>query len=176
MPPPILIFFCLLLFGTGELAGALLGAFSLPIQDFAAKKAKARPEVHGLVGIEDIDRTIIAKVSSETVSRLHTFHLHGHGVGLLTFILFMVIFNAGFSQRRIRILTILTLAGMLYPFGWLTLMLMIPFLGIEAAFRLTEKLFFMPFGSALLISIWMIILFYGINLMTSLKKGSSNDI
>ena len=82
----------------GETAGALLGGFPDPIQNFASEKASVRPDIHGLSGIEDIDRTILAKVSSETLSRLHTFHLHGHGIGLLAFVLFTIIFHAGFSK------------------------------------------------------------------------------
>jgi hypothetical protein len=169
-PPPLAIFACLILFGLGELAGALLGGYPTPIMNFAADQARARPEVHGLAGIEDIDRTILAKVSSETLSRLHTFHLHGHGVGLLAFVLFTVITNSNFSLRLKRVLVILTCLGMLYPFGWLTLMLAIPFLGMDAAFQLAEKLFFMPFGSALLLTIWLLIYFYGAEILRSYKK------
>ena len=169
-PPPLAIFACLILFGLGELEGALLGGYPEPIKNFAAERAKVRPEVHGLAGIEDIDRTILAKVSSEALSRLHTFHLHGHGVGLLSFVLFTVITNANFSLRLKRVLVILTCLGMLYPFGWLTLTLTLPFLGTEGASQVAEKLFFMPFGSALLLTIWLLIFFYGAEVLRSYKK------
>ena len=174
-PPPLAIFACLVLFGFGELAGALLGGYPTPIQNFAAEKAKARPEIHGLTGIEDIDRTILAKVSSETLSRLHTFHLHGHGIGLLTFVLFTVIANVGFSPRLKKVLMVLICLGMIYPFGWLTLMLTLPFLGTEGAFQIAEKLFFMPFGTSLLLVIWLMIFFYGVEILKSYKKISANE-
>ena len=174
-PPMWAILACLLLFGFGELAGALLGGFPAPIQNFASERAMVRPDVHGLTGIEDIDRTIIAKVSSETLSRLHTFHLHAHGVGLLTFVLFLVIANAPFSVGRRRILYSLCGLGMLYPFGWLTLMLAIPFLGIEPALRLAERLFFMPLGSALLLAIWILIFFYVSQLVNQFKNKQSDE-
>ena len=60
---------------------------------------------------------------------------------------------------------------MLYPFGWLTLMLTIPFLGMETAFTLSEILFFMPFGSALLLAIWLLILFYGLEVLRNYQKA-----
>ena len=170
IPSPLIIFACLLLFGVGELAGALLGGFSSHIQNFAAEETMARPGVHGLTGIADIDRTIIAKVSSEVLSRLHTFHLHGHGVGLLAFVLFTVIFNAGFSSLVKRTLILLTALGMLYPFGWLAFMLTIPFLGTEGALRLIESLFFVPFGSSMLLAIWLTIFFYGLGILKSYKE------
>ena len=170
IPSPLIIFACLILFGMGELAGAMLGGFSSQIQNIAAEEAMARPGVHGLTGIEDIDRTIIGKVSSEVLSRLHTFHLHGHGVGLLAFVLFTVIFNAGFSSLVKRLLILLTALGMLYPFGWLAFMLAIPFLGTEGAFQFVESFFFIPFGSSMLLAIWLTIFFYGCGVLKSFKR------
>jgi len=140
-PSPFYIFACLLLFGMGELAGAMLGGISGQIQSIAAEKAGAHPAVHGLTGLEDIDRTILARVSSDVLTRFHTFHLHGHGVGLLTFVLFIIIFNAGFHPRVKKTLIALTTLGMLYPFGWLTFMIAIPVLGAEEALRLAESKF-----------------------------------
>lgn len=173
-PPSLAIFACLILFGLSELAGAILGGYPTEIRNFSIEQARARPEIHGLVGIEDIDRTIVEKVASQVLSRLHTFHLHGHGVGLLAFVLFTVIANAGFSPRLKKILIILTSLGMLYPFGWLSLMLAIPYMGRDAAFRLAEKLSFVPFGTSLLLAIWLLIFFYGFEVLRSFKEPPAN--
>jgi len=174
-PSPILIFACLLLFGMGELAGAMLGRIPEQIQSLATEKARNQPEVHGLTGLEDIDRTILAKVSSEVLSRLHTFHLHGHGVGLLAFVLVIIIFNAGFHPWVKNTLIALTSLGMLYPFGWLTLMLGIPFLGAERALRLAEKTFFIPFGTSLLLAIWLAIFFKGLEVLKYYRKVTTEE-
>jgi len=170
LPPLMAVFACLILFGLGELAGATLGAFPNEIKSFTTERAKTHPEVHGLVGIEDIDRTILAKVSSETLSRLHTFHLHGHGVGLLTFVLFIIISSAGFSLSVKRILYTFTGLGMLYPFGWLTMMFLLPLKGSQASFKLVEKMFFMPFGGAMILAIWLLIFFFGFEIFKQLRK------
>lgn len=171
-PPFPAILGCLILFGLGELAGGVLGGLPGPIRDFSAEQAAARPEVHGLTGIPDIDRTIVQKVSDETLSRLHTFHLHGHGIGLLTFVLFMVITNSPFGVRVKKGLTVLTGIGMLYPFGWLVLTLTIPSLGTDRAFALAEKIFFMPFGTAMLLAIWLLIGFYILEGFRRLRRSS----
>ena len=117
LPSVLTIFACLILFGLGELGGAVLGGSPDKIKNYAIERAKNFPEVHGIVGIEDIDRTILEKVSSMVLARLHTFHLHAHGVGILSFLLFFIAANSGFSNRLLIIINILVGIGMLYPFG-----------------------------------------------------------
>jgi len=39
LPPPLVVFFCLLLFGFGELGGALLGGYPQPIMNWARHQA-----------------------------------------------------------------------------------------------------------------------------------------
>ncbi len=172
LPPALLILACLLLFGFAELGGAILGGAPESIKEFAAQQTKLHPDAHGLTGIEDIDRTIVAKISSTALARLHTFHLHSHGVGMLAFILFLVIYNVEFSQRQKKILTILVCLGMLYPFGWLALMITIPFLGMTPAIQLVEKMFFIPFGGGMVLAIWLVIFTF---CFVKLKSRKSND-
>ncbi len=172
LPPALLVLACLLLFGFAELGGAILGGAPEPIKEFAEQQTKLHPDAHGLTGIEDIDRTIVAKVSSTTLARLHTFHLHSHGIGMLAFILFLVIYNVEFSQRQKKILTTLVCLGMFYPFGWLALMFTIPLLGITPATKLVEKIFFMPFGLGMVLAIWLVIFTF---CFVKLKSRESND-
>src|SRR3990172_12470860 len=146
LPPPLVVFFCLLLFGFGELAGALLGGYPQPVMNWARQQAMAHPDVHGLAGIADIDRTILEGIGSEVLARVHTFHLHSHGLALVVFLLSFIVVNAGFTDRVKRVLTAALCAGLAYPFGWLTMALAIPVLGKSGAFRLAERWFFIPFG------------------------------
>jgi len=169
-PSLLTVFACLILFGFGELGGAILGGSPEKIKSYATERAKNFPDVHGFVGIEDIDRTIMEKVSSMVLARLHTFHLHSHGVGILSFLLFLIVANSGFSDRLIIVINILIGIGMLYPFGWISMMFTIPAMGGEAALNIAEKFFFMPFGGSLIIAIWILIFLYGIKVVRHFGK------
>lgn len=165
LPSSWIIFSCLLLFGFGELAGALLGGYPQQIKGFIGQSAMAYPEVHGLVGIADIDRAILNGIEGEALSRVHTFHLHSHGLALVVFVLNLIIVNMGLQDRTKRILHGLTCLGLLYPFGWLMVVLTLPSYGKSGAFRLAEKFFFIPFGGVFLLAVWVLILFYFIRII-----------
>ena len=169
-PSLLTVFACLILFGLGELGGAVLGGSPDKIKNYAVERAKNFPDVHGTVGIEDIDRTILDKVSSMVLARLHTFHLHAHGVGILSFLLFLIVANSGFSNKFLIGINILIGIGMLYPFGWISMMFTIPAMGSEAALNVAEKFFFMPFGGSLIIAIWLLIFLYGIKVKRQFGK------
>ncbi|MGH7274629.1 MAG: hypothetical protein ACREIQ_09260, partial [Nitrospiria bacterium] len=154
LPSSWVIFACLLLFGCGELAGTLLGGYPQPIMNWARQQAMAHPDVHGLVGVADIDRTILEQIGSEALSRVHTFHLHAHGLALVVFVLSLIISNMNLVPVIQRILVGLICVGLLYPFGWLTIVFTIPYYGKSGAFRLAEKLFFIPFGGVFLLAVW----------------------
>lgn len=160
LPPPWVILSCLLLFGFGELAGTLLGGYPQPIKDLTQKQVMAHPDVHGLTGVADIDRAIFEKAGTEVLARVHTFHLHSHGLALVVFVLGLILINMDLSNRFKKVLMGLTCLGLLYPFGWLTIALALPFYGKADAFYLAERLFFIPFGSGFLGVVWLIILIH----------------
>jgi hypothetical protein len=162
LPSPWVILACLILFGFGETAGAALGGLPRPIMEIARAHALTRPEVHGLSGVPDIDRAIIESVQTEVLARVHTFHLHGHGLAIVVFLLTFIVANIGFSPRVKAVLTVLTCLGLLYPFGWLTMALAVPVVGKVEAFRLAERAFFIPFGGAFLIGVWLIVVAYAV--------------
>jgi hypothetical protein len=165
LPSPWVILACLVLFGLGETAGAALGGLPKPIMEAARAQAVTRPEVHGLSGVPDIDRATIEGVQTEVLARVHTFHLHGHGLALVVFLLTFIVANAGFSHRVKNTLTGLTCLGLLYPFGWLTMALAVPITGKSEAFDLAERAFFIPFGGAFLVAVWLIVLTYAARLV-----------
>ncbi|MCI0528859.1 MAG: hypothetical protein L0Y56_15595 [Nitrospira sp.] len=172
LPSSWVVLLCLLLFGFGELAGALLGGYPQPIMDWARKEAMAYPEVHGIVGVPDIDRAILEGIGTEALSRVHTFHLHAHGLALVVFVLSLIITNMDLLPRTRKILTGLVCLGLLYPFGWLTIVFTIPSYGKSGAFRLAEKLFFVPFGGMFLLAVWGLIAFYFYKLIRTSRKAS----
>jgi hypothetical protein len=162
LPAPWVILGCLVLFAFGETAGAALGGLPKPIMEAARAQALARPEIHGLSGVPDIDRAIIEGVQTEVLARVHTFHLHGHGLAIVVFLLTFIVTNTAFAPRIKTLMSILTCLGLLYPFGWLTMALTVPIVGKTEAFRLAERTFFIPFGGAFLAGVWLIMLAYAI--------------
>ena len=170
LPSPWVILSCLLLFGFGEVAGTLLGGYPQPIKDLARTQAMAHADVHGLTGVEDIDRAILEKVGTEVLARVHTFHLHSHGLALVVFVLCLILINMDLSDRSKKVLMGLTCLGLLYPFGWLTIALTLPLYGKAGAFRLAERLFFIPFGGGFLLIVWFIILIYCMRQVRGFKK------
>ncbi len=165
LPSPWVILACLVLFGFGETAGAALGGLPKPIMEAARAQAVTRPDVHGLSGVPDIDRAIIEGVQTEVLARIHTFHLHGHGLAIVVFLLTFIIANAGFSDRMKIVLTGSTCLGLLYPLGWLTMALAVPIMGKSNAFHLAERVFFIPFGGGFLVAVWLIVLAYASRLV-----------
>ena len=172
LPSRWVIFLCLLLFGLGELAGTLLGGLPDPIIKFARDQAVKHPEVHGLVGVPDIDRSILEGIGTEALARVHTFHLHAHGLALVVFVLSLIITNLELLPRtQTLMIGLLCLGGLIYPFGWLTIVFAIPHYGKVEAFRLAEKIFFIPFGGLFLLTVWGLILLYFLEMIKSGRRS-----
>jgi len=164
-PPGLGVLACLVLFGFGELSGALQGSYRQEIRQYAIARAQAHPAVHQLTGVEDIDQVILERVADRSLARVHTFHLHSHGLGLVTIILLAILANMGFSPRTKTALSLWVSLGLLYPFGWLTLAWTLPSLGETAAFQLAERFFFIPFGGAYLLAVGALIVLYAAALL-----------
>lgn len=138
-PSFFVTFACLCLLGLGEIAGTLLG-YGENVKAIVRPIIKAHPKAHGLLGVDDIDRTIVEKMASEVVARIHTFHLHGHGLGIVVFLISFVIANSAFLEKQKKILTFFISLGLLYPFGWLATALGLPALGHIEAMKLALRL------------------------------------
>jgi hypothetical protein len=164
-PPGLGILACLVLFGFGELSGAMQGAYPQEIRQYAIDRAQTHAAVHQLTGMEDIDQVILERLADRSLARVHTFHLHSHGLGLVTIILLTILANTGFSHRTKTLLSVWVSLGLLYPFGWLTLAWTLPVLGEASAFRLAERAFFIPFGGAYLLAIAAVTVLYAADLI-----------
>lgn len=159
-PPALAVLACLLLFGWGELTGALQGGFRTQILASAAEAAKEHPDTHQLTGLSDVDQTIVEGIAQEVLARLHTFHNHAHGLALVTLALVTVIANIQVADRLRTLLMGWTALGLLYPFGWLTVALALPAHGKTAAYALAERWFFIPFGGLYLSAVGTLIVLY----------------
>lgn len=175
LPPKWIVFFCLLLFGFGELAGALLGGYPQPIKSAIGRAARERPEVHRLTGVGDIDRTVLENLETEGLARVHTFHLHAHGLALVVFVLGLIVVNMALSPKAEKTMLGLICLGLLYPFGWLTMAFALPLYGKSGAFRLVEKFFFIPFGGGFLLIVWGLIFLYLVRWIGGKGKQGEGD-
>ena len=171
-PPGLGVLACLLLFGFGELSGALQGGYREEIRQYATAAAQARPAVHQLTGVADIDQVLLERVADRSLARLHTFHLHSHGLGLVTLILLTIVANTRFSPKTRTALSLWVALGLLYPFGWLTISLGLPMMGEAAAFQLAERLFFIPFGGAYLLAVGALIVLYAADLIKQRREDT----
>lgn len=159
-PPALAILACLILFGWGELTGALQGGFRNQILAAAAEAAQEHPAVHQLTGLSDVDQSIVEGIAQEVLARLHTFHVHTHGLAIVTLALVTVIANIQVGDRLRAFLIGWTVMGLVYPFGWLTVALMLPVRGKVEAFVLAERWFFIPFGGLYLSAVGTLIALY----------------
>lgn len=159
-PPALAILACLILFGWGELAGALQGGFRTQIVATAAEAAKEYPDAHQLTGLGDVDQSIVEGIGQEVLARLHTFHAHAHGLALVTLALVTIIANMRGTDRLRAFLMGWMVMGLVYPFGWLTVALMLPVRGKAEAFVLAERWFFIPFGGLYLSAVGTLIALY----------------
>jgi hypothetical protein len=164
-PPGLGVLACLVLFGFGELSGAVQGSYRQEIRQYAMSSAQAHPAAHQLTGVEDIDQVILERVGDSSLARVHIFHLHSHGLGLVTIVLLTILANTGFSPPTRISLSFAVSLGLLYPFGWLTLAWTLPSLGETAAFQIAERLFFIPFGGVYLLAIGALIILYAVDLI-----------
>jgi hypothetical protein len=171
-PSGLGILACLVLFGFGELSGALQGSYRQEIREYAIAKAQTYPAVHQLTGVEDIDQVILERVADRSLARVYTFLLHSHGLGLVTIILLTILANTGFSPRTKTGLSLWVSLGLLYPFGWLTLAWTLPSLGETAAFQLAERFFFIPFGGAYLLAVGALIVLYAADLIKQRREDT----
>lgn len=175
-PPALAVFACLLLFGWGELTGALQGGFRTQILASAAEAATAHPVVHQLTGLSDVDQSIVEGVAQEVLARLHTFHVHTHGLAIVTLALVTVIANMRVADRLRAFLIGWTALGLLYPFGWLTIALTLPTQGKTAAFALAERWFFIPFGGLYLSAVGALIGLYAWQMLRAADQAPNEPL
>ncbi|MEW6544853.1 MAG: hypothetical protein AB1411_14745 [Nitrospirota bacterium] len=174
-PPAASVLACLLLFGWGELTGALQGGFRIQILAAAAEAAKEHPATHQLTGLSDVDQNIVEGVAQEVLARVHAFHVHTHGVALVTLVLVTVASNLAVGDRVRAALVAWTLLGLVYPFGWLCIALTLPGQGKVAAYALAERWFFIPFGGLYLSAVGTLIALLAWQILVGRANGDRKD-
>ncbi len=145
----------LLLIAAGELGGASMAKFRVEIARWARDGILARPAVHGLVGVRDVDEPVIDEALVKLDAGLRLFHLHAEGMGLVIIAMTMTaatVVRADAARRTL--VALLTAGGAGYPLGYLLWSGLIPYQGVAPARTTVEWLIWIPFGGASLAAAW----------------------
>jgi hypothetical protein len=142
-----------------EIGGGAMTKFKVDLERANRAAVEARPGVHGLVGVRQIDGPVIDTLLARSDFALRLFHLHGEGMALVMLAGGIIIRNFVASRRPAAILLVLlAVGGLVYPFGYLAWGAMIPVLGLQPAKDLAEWLFWIPFGGAALVAMALVTL------------------
>jgi hypothetical protein len=166
VPPVASILAALLLIATAEIGGASMARFKVELSRWARDGMLARPAVHGLVGVRDVDEQVIDEALVKFDAGLRLFHLHGEGMGLVIIATTMTAATVVRSERTRRILVaLLTAGGAGYPVGYLLWSALIPYRGVASAKATAEWLVWIPFGGASLVAAWWLVALVGMRLV-----------
>jgi hypothetical protein len=134
-----------------------MAQFKLELARWARGTMLARPQLHGLVGVRDVDEAILDEALVKFDAGLRLFHLHAEGMGTIIVMTTMVATTlvARPALRR-AIVVLVTAGGAGYPFGYLLWSGLIPFRGVERGKALVEWLVWIPFGGAAILAMWLL--------------------
>lgn len=155
LPPPWALLVAVLLILAAEVGGASMARFKVEIARGARNAMLARPAVHGLVGVRDVDERILDEALVKVDAGLRLFHLHAEGMGLVIVATTTVAATLVAPARaRAALIVLCTAGGAGYPLGYLLWSGLIPFVGLARAKVIAEWLVWIPFGSAAIVALW----------------------
>ena len=155
LPPLPVVTAAVLLIACAEAGGASMSRFKLELARWARSTILARPAVHGLVGVRDVDEPLIDEALVKFDAGLRLFHMHAEGMGLVILGAATVAVTLARPEGAGRaIVALITIGGGLYPFGYLLWSALVPFQGVEAARRVAEWLIWIPCGGAAIVAMW----------------------
>ncbi len=172
LPPVSLVLASMLLLVVAEVGGASMVRFKTDIERANRQRVEARAQVHGLVGVRQVDAETVDRLLARADFALRLFHLHGEGMAL-------VMFAGGMTIRRLRaapslgrlLYAMLGAGGFLYPFGYLAWSLMIPALGLDPSKDVAEYAVWIPFGGAALAATGIIAGILALELVREGRRG-----
>ena len=166
LPPLASLLVAILLIACAEVGGASMVKFKLELTRWARSVVLARPAVHGLVGVRDVDEQAIDEVLVKFDAGLRLFHLHAEGMGLVIIATTMTaatMVHSGSSRRAL--IAMFTIGGAGYPFGYLLWSALIPYYGIRGGKTVAEWLVWIPFGGATIVAAWWLAALLGARLL-----------
>jgi hypothetical protein len=155
LPPFWVLLVAVLSIVAAEVGGGAMARFKVELTRWARDGMLARPSVHGLVGVRDVDERILDEALVKFDAGLRLFHMHAEGMGLVIIATTMVAATVARSAPVRRAITVLlTTGGAGYPVGYLLWSALIPSYGPDGAKAIAEWLVWVPFGSATIAALW----------------------
>jgi len=155
MPPRWVLLVAVLSIACAEVGGASMARFKVELTRWARDGMLARPSVHGLVGVRDVDERILDEALVKFDAGLRLFHMHAEGMGLVIIATSMVAATViRRAAARRTIIALLTTGGAGYPVGYLAWSALIPSYGLERSKTIAEWLVWVPFGTATIVALW----------------------
>ena len=176
LPPLSVLLVGVLVIACAEAGGGAMAQWKLELARWARSVMLARPAVHGLVGVRDVDEAILDEALVKFDAGLRLFHMHAEGMGTIIIVAAMVaatLVHAAALRRLI--LALITIGGAGYPAGYLLWSALIPFLGIARSRTIVEWVVWIPFGSAAIIAMWLLTGALAWRLITRPSRGSGVD-
>jgi hypothetical protein len=155
LPPRAVLLTAVLLIVCAEVGGASMVRFKLELTRWARSAMLARPALHGLVGVRDVDERVLDEALVKFDAGLRLFHLHAEGMGLVIIATTTVAATLASSPASRRsLIALLTVGGAGYPLGYLLWSGLIPYYGLERGKTIAEWLVWIPFGGATIVALW----------------------
>jgi hypothetical protein len=157
LPPRGVLLAAVLLLVAAELGGASMSRYKLELARWARTGMLAHPDVHGLVGVRDVDERTLDEALFRFDAGLRLFHMHAEGMALVVIASTTVATTLARSTLPRRALSILlTVGGVGYPLGYLIWSALIPAYGVERSKAIAEWLVWIPFGGATILALlWL---------------------
>jgi hypothetical protein len=149
LPPRAVLLAAVVLLLAAEVGGASMARFKVELGRWARTQMLARPAVHGLVGVRDVDERALDEALFRFDAGLRLFHMHAEGMALV--IIATTTTAATLARHpavRRTLLVLLTAGGVGYPLGYLLWSTLIPVVGVERGKAIAEWVFWIPFGGA----------------------------
>jgi hypothetical protein len=157
LPPIPVLLVGVILIACAEVGGASMVQFKLELTRWARGIMLARPQVHGLVGVRDVDEQILDEALVKFDAGLRLFHLHAEGMGTIIIVTTMVATSVvDRPALRRAIVGLITVGGAGYPLGYLLWSALIPFQSIARGKAVAEWLVWIPFGGAAILAMWLL--------------------
>ena len=157
LPPLPVLLIGVLVIACAEVGGGAMSQFKLELTRWARGVMLARPAVHGLVGVRDVDEAILDEALFKVDAGLRLFHMHAEGMGTIIIVAAMVAATLVHATAlRQVIVALITIGGAGYPVGYLLWSALIPFYGIAPGRRVAEWVVWIPFGGAAIVAMWLL--------------------
>ncbi|HEY7678483.1 MAG TPA: hypothetical protein VIG69_15530 [Candidatus Methylomirabilis sp.] len=155
-PPLPIILACVILIALAEAGGGAMVKFKWPIANAVRGLMLGRPAVHGLVGVREVDEEVLDRLRQAIDAQFRLFHLHAEGMGVVILLGAMIAATVVPPSPLQRWLYWLLGLGALYPLGYLAAPAFIVPLGLDRGKQVAEVLFWIPFGGAVIVAMWLL--------------------